>query len=101
MMRQIHLFMAFLVSVVAVTSCRRHFESVRLTNKDISDVLNQMTDLMVDDVTNPPLAARFFSYACLAGYEVVCENNNKFKSLHGVLQNYPVLNKMDSIHNYS
>lgn len=34
-----------------------------------------MTDLMVHDITNPPLAANFFLYACSAGYEVVAENN--------------------------
>lgn len=36
---------------------------------------------MVHDVTNPALAARFFSYACLAGYEIVSQNDSSCKSM--------------------
>ena len=36
---------------------------------DIQTVIRQMTDMMIHDITNPPLAARFFSYTCLAGYD--------------------------------
>lgn len=60
-----------------------------------------MTELMVKDVTNPPLAARFFSYPCMAGYEVVSENNTKFKSMYEVLNDYPARKRSDSISNYS
>jgi hypothetical protein len=52
-------------------SCKKRSDNAVLTNQDISNVVARMTDLMVHDVTNPPLAARFFSYACLAGYEIV------------------------------
>ncbi|MEJ7684140.1 MAG: hypothetical protein WKG06_41065 [Segetibacter sp.] len=81
--------------------CKQHSKNIKLSNKDIAGVISQMTELMVHDVTNPPLAARFFSYACLAGYEVVAENDDKFKSMYGVLNGYPRLQKPDSIHNYS
>lgn len=47
-----------------------------------------MTGLMIHDVTNPPLAARFFAYSCLAGYEVVSENSNRFKSMAGRINGY-------------
>ncbi len=60
-----------------------------------------MMDLMIHDVTNPPLASRFFSYACLAGYEVVSENNKSFPSMHGIVNEYPLIHKPDSIHGYS
>jgi len=95
----IHLLIVFLISI-GVCGCR-HSKSIQLSNKDISDVVSQMTELMVHDVTNPPLAARFFSYACLAGYEIVAQNNTKFKSMHGFLNDYPQLRKPDSIRNYS
>lgn len=67
----------------------------------ISQFINRMTEIMVHDVTNPPLAARFFSYATLAGYEVVAENDPAFKSMYGVLNGYPKLSKPDSITGYS
>ena len=71
-----------------------------LSNKDITKVMNQMTDVMVHDITNPPLAARFFAYSCLAGYEVVSQHDKNFSSMHGVLNDYPVINKIDTIDGY-
>jgi hypothetical protein len=47
-----------------------------------------MTDVMVHDVTNPPLAARFFAYAYLAGYEVVTQYDSTQRSLAGALNGY-------------
>ena len=48
-----------------------------------------MTEVMVHDVTNPPLAARFYAYTCLAGYEVVAQNDSAVESMYGVLNDYP------------
>ncbi|CAG5069764.1 hypothetical protein DYBT9623_02501 [Dyadobacter sp. CECT 9623] len=59
----------------------------------IGQVTLQMTDVMVHDVTNPPLSARFFSYACLAGYEVVAQHDTAFKSMNGVLNGFPEIVK--------
>ena len=73
----------------------------KFTNAEIGKVINQMTELMIHDVTNPPLAARFYSYACLAGYEVVAENNKSYKSMHGVIRDYPAIAKPDSVEGYS
>lgn len=64
-----------------------------LTSADITKVINQSTAIMVHDVTNPPLAARFFSYICLAGHEVVAENDKTIKSMKGVLNEYPDIKK--------
>ena len=67
---------------------------------DISRVITRMTELMIHDVTNPPLAARFFAYACLAGQEIVAQNSSKIKTMYGVLNNYPHILKPDSIETY-
>ena len=64
-----------------------------LTSSDITKVIDRMTLVMVHDVTNPPLAARFFSYTCLAGYEVIAENDKREKSMHGILNGYPDIKK--------
>lgn len=56
---------------------------------------------MVHDITNPPLAARFFSYTCLAGYEVVAQHDTKFKSMYGILKGYPEIKIPDSAGTYS
>ncbi|HEX8023227.1 vanadium-dependent haloperoxidase [Mucilaginibacter sp.] len=73
-----------------------------LTNQDVSKVINHMTSVMVHDVTNPPLAARFYTYTCLAGYEVVAENDKQISSMHGILNQYPDIKppKQNAVYNY-
>ncbi|QHT72031.1 vanadium-dependent haloperoxidase [Rhodocytophaga rosea] len=60
-----------------------------------------MTKVMVHDVTNPPLASRFFSYACLSGYEVIAQHDSAYQSMYGVLQEFPKIKRPDTITNYS
>ena len=81
----------FIVLLVLITGCRqRRTDAPVFANKDINAVITGMTDIMIHDVTNPPLAARFYAYACLAGYEVVAQHNAQFKSMHGVLMITPI-----------
>lgn len=52
----------------------------------ISWVIDQLNELMLHDVTNPPLAARFFAYATLAGNEVLARSDSATPSLGRRLQ---------------
>jgi hypothetical protein len=90
-----------LLAVLIFSSCKQKKKPAVFSNKYISHIITQMTDIMVHDITNPPLAARFFSYACLAGYEITSENNPHYKSMHGVLNAYPLIQKPDSIADYN
>lgn len=84
--------------LLLLTACGRQPKTLpAFTNKSIGAIITGMTDIMIHDVTNPPLAARFYAYACLAGYEVVAQNNKQFKGMHGVLNGYPDLGKQDTI----
>jgi len=98
MMRK-NLFILSFIFLIA--GCKEKKDLPEFTNKDISHIITQMSNIMYHDITNPPLAARFFSYACLAGYEVVSQNDPKFKSMHGVLNEYPDIKKVDSIQPYN
>jgi len=66
-----------------ILSCKSA-EPEQITSQDIAEVINQVTELMVHDVTNPPLAARFYAYICLAGMESISAEN---ESLHNILAN--------------
>jgi hypothetical protein len=59
-----------------------------------------MSAIMIHDVTNPPLAARFFAYTCLAGYEVVSENDSSLPTMHGKLNEYPTIAKPGLLKGY-
>jgi hypothetical protein len=85
----------FILLLTATFGCGKRVElqegqaPLALGSRHISEVIGQMTDIMVHDVTNPPLAARFFAYACLAGYEVVAQHDSAYASMHGRLRQYP------------
>ena len=64
-----------------------------LRPSDMERVIQQMTDVMIHDITNPPLAARFFAYSCLAAYEVVALNDTTFLSLSGKLNEFPEIKR--------
>ncbi len=97
-----HFLRVCLVILLATAGCRHATQDApALKNVVINDVITQMTELMIHDVTNPPLAARFFSYACLAGYEVTAQNEKGFASMHGILNKYPSIQKPDSVEGYS
>lgn len=87
-----------MILLISSVGCKEQQKKIpEFSCAQISDIITKMTDIMVHDVTNPPLAARFFSYACLAGYQVVSENNKDFKSMHGILNDYPDIQKSDSV----
>ncbi len=92
-----------LLTVYVFYGCKEstNVSNVQIDINDISCVINNMTDIMINDVTNPPLAARFFAYACLAGYEVVTQNDSTYPGMYGRLNQYPLLKKPDSITGYS
>jgi hypothetical protein len=70
-------FFFLVVVLTGLYACRPQPERLPDLGSDrISRVVAQMTDLMVHDISNPPLAARFYAYACLAGYEVVSRHDS-------------------------
>lgn len=84
-----------LVLLLAVmwTACKKSESKKEIDPTVIGQVTLQMTDVMVHDVTNPPLGARFYAYACLAGYEVVAQSDKAYPTMHGVLNDFPEIEK--------
>ena len=89
------------VVLTVVGGCGRHPAPSPLGSREVSQVIARMTEIMVHDVTNPPLAARFFSYACLAGYEVMAGHDRTYPRLRGILNGYPVVEKPKGVTGYS
>ncbi|QDH77767.1 vanadium-dependent haloperoxidase [Echinicola soli] len=93
-MKRISFRLAFIASLSVVIGCSTDKKKApELPTKYIGEVAEQMTELMIHDVTNPPLAARFFSYACLTGYEIVSQNDSSLTDLHGIINQYPDIKK--------
>jgi hypothetical protein len=79
--------------ITCLFACKKRQSYPQLSNKDIAKVLDNMTKLMIHDVTNPPLAARFYSYACISGYTVLSLNDKKVLPLKGLLNKFPDIKK--------
>lgn len=89
------------VLLITFSGCRQAPKPLpAFATGDISQVMTRMTEVMIHDITNPPLAARFFSYACLSGYEVLVQNDSAVTGLHGILNGYPEIKKPDSLVGY-
>lgn len=92
----------FIIAAVTLPAChKQEMAQPQFSGDAISQVTAKMTDIMVNDVTNPPLAARFFSYATLAGYEIVSQNDSTVRSMHGILNEYPEIEKPAALTGYS
>lgn len=77
--------------LLILLSCSKPTEVV-IQPTQVSEVVGDMTDLMINDVTNPPLAARFFAYTCLSGQEVLAQSG-MLSSMSGKLNDYPTIQK--------
>lgn len=80
-----------LLLIIMLGSCSQKQPPEKLGNQYLGQVFNQMTDIMVHDITNPPLAARFYAYATLAGYEIISQNDLQYPSMREMLNEYPKL----------
>ena len=92
--------LAVSVLMILLPSCTQKKQPV-FSSKDQAKIIATMTDIMIQDITNPPLAARFFSYTCLAGYEVVSQYDPSFKPMYGRLNGYPAIKKTAPVQPYS
>jgi membrane-associated phospholipid phosphatase len=88
-----------LIASLMILSCK-HAGRPQLGCGDIGKVTGRMSAIMIHDVTNPPLAARFFAYTCLAGYEIVVQNDTAVKSMSGKLNGYPEIQKSAGLTGY-
>ncbi len=88
-----NVFFALFLFLFLAQDCKNNTPTPVLASREINTVIDRMTDIMVHDITNPPLAARFYAYACLAGYEVVAQNDTAFHTMTGILNSYPTIAK--------
>ncbi len=50
--------------------------------------VKQLTDVIVHDIFSPPVASRIYSYANIAGYEVMAAANGQYASLGGQVTDF-------------
>lgn len=86
--------LVLLLASVMLPGCEQKQEELpAFSNADIRRFMTEITEVMVHDVTNPPLAARFFAYISLSGYEVMAQHDSSLQSMAGLLNDFPEIEK--------
>jgi hypothetical protein len=85
----------FTIGLCTIFSCKTENKNIEFSGREIDKVLGEMTELMVHDVTNPPLAMRFFSYTFLAGYQVMASHDSTLPRISEHLNGYPSFEKIN------
>ncbi|MCA0398248.1 MAG: vanadium-dependent haloperoxidase [Bacteroidetes bacterium] len=91
-MRKLVVFIA-LVGMAGCKSAKQPEPDIH----DLSQLITRHSEIMIHDITNPPLAARFFAYACLSGYSIAAQHDTSLPAMHGKLRDFPAIQKPDSI----
>ena len=60
--------LVFLIFLLAIEGL---YAQPKFTNKDYIKALKQVTDIMVNDVTSPVAASRYYAYITIASYETM------------------------------
>lgn len=92
------------MATILLGGCAKQQEDLpEFRNEDIRRLMAKITEVMVHDVTNPPLAARFFAYISLSGYEVMAQHvpqrqlhaghDSTLQSMAGVLNELPEISQ--------
>ncbi len=78
--------------ILVILGCQQKKE-VQFTGREIDKVLGQMTEIMIHDVSNPPLAMRFYAYTCLAGYSVLSAKDSSLPKIQAHLFEFPSIQR--------
>lgn len=89
-MKQYLCILVLSVSGLMGDGCRQK-KADQPNSGDVSAIVHQMTQLMVHDITNPPLATRFYAYAMLAGLTIVASQDSTVLNPADYLSNFPQL----------
>lgn len=79
------LFISFVLSA-SLVSCKKQSEPIVVSTNDYFNAVDQITQIMVHDIFSPPVASRVYVYPNIAAYEIVAQNDAKYKSLAGQLK---------------
>jgi len=90
--------LCLLVLLSSLISCnQKKGKELVIQGTEIDKVVLQMTEMMIHDVSNPPLAMRFFSYASLAAYDLQSTYDASLPAIQDKLTDFPVIEKKDPL----
>lgn len=87
-----------LVCLLFISSNTRLFARNDISSKDYVLALQKATSIMVNDVTSPVAASRYYAYITIAAYEIYHTVNQKeYSSYQNILKEFPTIVIADSL----
>ncbi|SHG49959.1 vanadium-dependent haloperoxidase [Flagellimonas flava] len=93
-------FGLLLFLILVVSSCQKKEEPITITSEDYHNSVDKVTEVMIHDIFSPPVASRIYVYPNIAAFEILAQNNTKYKSLAGQvrgLEQIPAPSQTESI----
>lgn len=77
----------FLILIIGLLfwSCESGIKEVNVDPDIYHQTMEQLSGVIVHDIFSPPVASRIYAYPSIASYEILAQEDNRYKSLAGQL----------------
>ncbi len=89
-------FLYLLLFLVALSSCQKEAVQIEITQDTYHTTVDKITEVMVHDIFSPPVASRIYNYPNIAAYEVIRQENKKYRTLSGKLHGLTAIPEADT-----
>ena len=90
----------FLIAFVFYSTLNGQSKKVLPAYFELQPAVFSLSMVMMHDVVSPPAASRFYCYAMLGAYEIVCQNNPTIRSLNNFIKDYTPVKIATDKNNY-
>jgi hypothetical protein len=68
---------------LVLMSCSKPKQPIEINSEALHKSIDKVTEIMIHDIFSPPVASRIYVYPNIAAYEIIAQQNPKYKSLAG------------------
>ena len=72
-----------LLFTLVLMSCSKPKQPIEINSEALHKSIDKVTEIMIHDIFSPPVASRIYVYPNIAAYEIIAQQNPKYKSLAG------------------
>ncbi len=72
-----------LLLVLIMVSCQKKDTPIEVSPELMHSSVDKVTEIMIHDIFSPPVASRIFAYPNIAAYEIIAQEDDRYRSLAG------------------
>lgn len=78
-------YFLILITIFTLAACDTGVKELKIEADVYHDAMEQLSQVSVHDIFSPPVASRIYAYPSIAAYEILAQNDSRYKSLAGQL----------------